>query len=75
MEREVYKRAYTGLNWHFHGSGKSLMIILAAQNLRTRSGLNNPTVLIKVDRITAPRSGNRGCCHHLGSQRRTTGVT
>lgn len=39
-----------GLIWHFQGSGKSLLMLFAAQKLRKQSGLNNPTVLIVVDR-------------------------
>ena len=40
-----------GLIWHFQGSGKSLLMVFAAQKLRMHSGLKNPTVLIVVDRI------------------------
>ena len=39
-----------GLIWHFQGSGKSLLMLFAAQKLRKQSELNNPTVLIVVDR-------------------------
>lgn len=40
----------TGLIWHTQGSGKSLTMICAAYKLRRHSALNNPTVLIVVDR-------------------------
>lgn len=39
-----------GLIWHFQGSGKSLLMLFAAQKMRKQSELNNPTVLIVVDR-------------------------
>lgn len=40
-----------GLIWHFQGSGKSLLMLFAAQKLRKQEALGNPTVLIVVDRI------------------------
>jgi type I restriction enzyme R subunit len=40
-----------GLIWHFHGSGKSLLMVFAAQKLRMHRKLGNPTVMIVVDRI------------------------
>ena len=40
----------TGLIWHTQGSGKSLTMIFAAYKLRRHPALNNPTVLIVVDR-------------------------
>lgn len=40
-----------GLIWHFQGSGKSFLMLFAAQKLRKQSDLNSPTVLIVVDRI------------------------
>ncbi len=40
----------TGLIWHTQGSGKSLTMIFAANKLRRQAALNNPTVLIVVDR-------------------------
>ncbi len=40
-----------GLLWHFQGSGKSLLMVFAAQKLRMHAALKNPTVLIVVDRI------------------------
>lgn len=40
-----------GLIWHFQGSGKSLLIVFAAQKLRMIPELKNPTVVIVDDRI------------------------
>ena len=40
-----------GLIWHFQGSGKSLLMVFAAQKLRLHPRLGNPTVMIVVDRI------------------------
>jgi len=40
-----------GLIWHFQGSGKSLLMVFAAQKLRLQPELGNPTVIIVVDRI------------------------
>ncbi|MFH1913656.1 MAG: HsdR family type I site-specific deoxyribonuclease [Pseudomonadota bacterium] len=40
-----------GLIWHFQGSGKSLLMVFAAQKLRMHRKLGNPTVVIVVDRI------------------------
>lgn len=40
-----------GLIWHFQGSGKSLLMVFAAQKLRMMADLKNPTVIIVDDRI------------------------
>ena len=40
----------TGLFWHTQGSGKSLTMVFAGQKLRRHPALDNPTVLIVVDR-------------------------
>jgi type I restriction enzyme, R subunit len=40
-----------GLIWHFQGSGKSLLMVFAAQKLRLHPALRNPTVLIVLDRV------------------------
>lgn len=40
-----------GLIWHFQGSGKSLLMVFAAQKLRMVKELNSPTVIIVNDRI------------------------
>ena len=39
-----------GLIWHFQGSGKSLLMVFAAQKLRREKELKSPTVIILVDR-------------------------
>lgn len=40
-----------GLVWHFQGSGKSLLMVFAAQKLRMCKELKNPTVVIVDDRL------------------------
>lgn len=40
-----------GLIWHFQGSGKSLLMVFAAQKLRRSQELKSPTVLVVVDRV------------------------
>src|SRR3989344_702799 len=40
-----------GLIWHFQGSGKSLLMVFAAQKLRRDQELKSPTVIVVVDRI------------------------
>ncbi len=39
-----------GLIWHFQGSGKTFLMIFAAQKLRKLPQLKNPTVMIVIDR-------------------------
>jgi type I restriction enzyme R subunit len=39
-----------GLIWHFQGSGKSLLMVFAAQKLRRDPDLKSPTVIVLVDR-------------------------
>ena len=39
-----------GLIWHFQGSGKSLLMMFAAQKLRKSPELKSPTVIVLVDR-------------------------
>ena len=51
VERVVAGHPKKGLIWHFQGSGKSLLMVFAAQKLRMHSMLGNPTVMIVVDRI------------------------
>jgi len=51
VQRVVDGRIKKGLIWHFQGSGKSLLMVFAAQKLRMHPELGNPTVLIVVDRI------------------------
>lgn len=51
VERVVKGYPKKGLIWHFQGSGKSLLMVFAAQKLRLHPKLGNPTVMIVVDRI------------------------
>lgn len=51
VERVLAGYPKKGLIWHFQGSGKSLLMVFAAQKLRLHPRLKNPTVLIIVDRI------------------------
>jgi type I restriction enzyme R subunit len=51
VERVIDGQIKKGLIWHFQGSGKSLLMLFAAQKLRLTPELANPTVLIVVDRI------------------------
>jgi type I restriction enzyme R subunit len=51
VERVVEGRIRKGLIWHFQGSGKSLLMVFAANKLRLHPELGNPTVIIVVDRI------------------------
>ena len=51
VERVMNGGPRKGLIWHFQGSGKSLLMVFAAQKLRMRPELRNPTVLIVVDRV------------------------
>ena len=43
-------RVKKGLIWHFQGSGKSLLMVFAAQKLRRAPELKSPTVIVLVDR-------------------------
>ncbi|MGI8891775.1 MAG: type I restriction endonuclease subunit R [Chthoniobacterales bacterium] len=51
VDRVISGYPKKGLIWHFQGSGKSLLMVFAAQKLRMHPRLANPTVLIVVDRI------------------------
>jgi type I restriction enzyme, R subunit len=51
LSRVVRGYPKKGLIWHFQGSGKSLLMVFAAQKLRLHPELRNPTVIIVVDRI------------------------
>jgi len=51
VKRVVNGYPKKGLLWHFQGSGKSLLMIFAAQKLRMLPELKNPTVVIVDDRI------------------------
>jgi type I restriction enzyme R subunit len=51
VERVKEGRVKKGLIWHFQGSGKSLLMVFAAQKLRRAPELKSPTVIVLVDRI------------------------
>ncbi len=51
IERVIAGYPKKGLIWHFQGSGKSLLMVFAAQKLRMIPELKNPTVVIIDDRI------------------------
>ena len=51
VERVKAGHPKKGLIWHFQGSGKSLLMVFAAQKLRMMPELKNPTVVIVTDRI------------------------
>ena len=51
VQRVLAGHPKKGLIWHFQGSGKSLLMVFAAQKLRMQRDLKNPTVIIAVDRI------------------------
>jgi len=50
VQRVIEGKEKKGLIWHFQGSGKSLLMVFAAQKLRKLSELKSPTVLVLVDR-------------------------
>lgn len=50
VERVKEGRIKKGLIWHFQGSGKSLLMVFAAQKLRRLPELKSPTVIVLVDR-------------------------
>lgn len=51
IQRVIAGYPKKGLIWHFQGSGKSLLMVFAAQKLRMTPELKNPTVVIVDDRI------------------------
>ncbi len=51
VDRVKDGRIKKGLIWHFQGSGKSLLMLFAAQKLRRSTELKSPTVIVLVDRI------------------------
>lgn len=50
VSRVLEGKVKKGLIWHFQGSGKSLLMVFAAQKLRRSGALKSPTVIIVVDR-------------------------
>jgi len=51
VQRVIAGYPKQGLIWHFQGSGKSLLMVFAAQKLRMIPELRNPTVVIVDDRL------------------------
>lgn len=51
VDRVLTGHPRKGLIWHFQGSGKSLLMVFAAQKLRSKKELGNPTVVIVNDRL------------------------
>lgn len=51
VQRVLEGKVKKGLIWHFQGSGKSILMVYAAQQLRKEPDLKSPTVLIVVDRV------------------------
>ncbi len=50
VQRVIEGKIKKGLIWHFQGSGKSLLMVFAAQKLRRAAQLKSPTVIVLVDR-------------------------
>lgn len=50
VQRVLEGRIKKGLVWHFQGSGKSFLMVYAAQKLRNLQELKSPTVIVLVDR-------------------------
>ncbi|TXS90811.1 HsdR family type I site-specific deoxyribonuclease [Parahaliea maris] len=50
VQRVIEGKIKKGLIWHFQGSGKSLLMVFAAQKLRREVSLKSPTVIVLVDR-------------------------
>ena len=50
VERVKEGRIKKGLIWHFQGSGKSLLMVFAAQKMRKMKALKSPTIIVLVDR-------------------------
>ena len=51
VQRVVENKIKRGLIWHFQGSGKSLLMLFAAQKMRKMAELKSPTVMVVVDRV------------------------
>ena len=51
LKRVEENKIKQGLIWHWQGSGKSMLMTLAARRLRLDQKFENPTVIIVVDRI------------------------
>lgn len=55
VQRVLEGKMRSGLIWHTQGSGKSLTMLFAAWKLKKAPQLNNPTILLVVDRIDLER--------------------
>lgn len=51
IQRVIAGKIKKGLIWHFQGSGKSLLMVYAAMQLRQAKELKSPTVIVVVDRV------------------------
>lgn len=51
VQRVLCGQIKKGLIWHFQGSGKSILMVYAAQQLRKEPELKSPTVIVVVDRL------------------------
>ncbi len=51
VQRVIAGYPKQGLIWHFQGSGKSLLMVFAAQKLRMIPELQNPSIVIVDDRL------------------------
>jgi len=51
VNRAITGDARTGLIWHTQGSGKTLTMMVAASKIRRIPELENPTIIMVVDRI------------------------
>ncbi|CAI1492367.1 Type I restriction enzyme R Protein [Thermococcus nautili] len=51
VNRAITRDARTGLIWHTQGSGKTLTMMVAASKIRRIPELENPTIIMVVDRI------------------------
>jgi type I restriction enzyme R subunit len=51
FKRVVKEKLDSGLIWHTQGAGKTLTMIVAAHRLRKQKELENPTLIVIVDRI------------------------
>ena len=58
IQRVLENKIKKGLIWHFQGSGKTLLMIFAAQKLRMLPQLKNPTVAVVDDRISLESAMN-----------------
>lgn len=55
VQRVLHEDIDRGLIWHTQGSGKTLTMLFAAWKLKKVPQLNNPTIIVIVDRIELQR--------------------